>query len=146
MWLCYRIPCGTDGFALRFYFLSVQLSEEPAFRLAPLPHHGDRGDFQHFCRLFDRKSTEESQFYYAALARIELCQLVQSIIQRDYVGAPSIPNGQCLVERDLPDNTLFVMRPLAREIDQYASHQLRGHSQEVGAILPPRRLPVYQPN
>src|SRR5262249_41007106 len=88
-------------------FLFAEFKIKPIARQAPFAHYFPRRYVERFGRLFHAQPAEEPQLDHPALARIDLRQTLERIIQGDEVRASLLRHHRGFLQRDL----LFVPAP-----------------------------------
>src|SRR5688572_11056927 len=69
--------------------LPAQFPEQPRARQAPVAPDGADRNVEHMRNLFEAQAAEEAELDDTALARVELFEALQRIIQCHQVGAPA---------------------------------------------------------
>src|SRR6185369_12777782 len=121
----------------------VQLPVEPGLGLVPFADHGDGREPHHLRGLFDRESSEETEFYYPALSLINSRQTCERFVQSQQVRIFFTRQGQRVFERDVPClRSLLDVRSLPGKVHEDAAHHPGRDAEEVSAVLPADGLPV----
>jgi hypothetical protein len=103
-------------------------------------HRRDRNP-QGLRGFFHAEAAEEAQLDHFALARVDLGQGFERIVQRFQIAPARGGEAHHLIQRDVGDTAAaFRAAPLARVIHQDLPHQLRRHAEKVRAALPIRQL------
>src|SRR5215208_5462717 len=121
-----------------------EFAQEPRPRHVPVAR--DRGvpDAQDFGGLFDREAAEVAKLDDACLARVEACEFLECLVERNDLRL--LPRGRLrrLIERDLARGaTALLAAAPPRVVNQDAAHCLRGDAEEVCPVLP---LDVFVPD
>src|SRR5215207_6612199 len=126
--------------------VTPDLPRQPCLRRAPVALDRDDRDAQHLGRLGGREPAEVAELDDARLARVELRQPHERLVQRDQLGRTLLADDGHLRERHLhgPAAALGAVT-VARVVEQDASHDLRGDGEEVRAVLPVHALLVDEP-
>src|SRR5262245_37230915 len=132
----------------RFIFgSSAKFVIEPRPGRIPFAYDRAGRDSERLRCLFHAQSAEEPQFDYAALARIDSGERVESLVERDQVAAAIGRNGQRVVERNMLRLALVRRtRAASGEIHQDVSHYPGGKAEELSAVLYANLFNIHQPH
>src|SRR6185369_11188477 len=75
-----------------------KLAIEPGLCLVPFANDGDRRKFQNFGSLINTQTSKEAQLNNPALAFVDLCQTLQSLIKRQQICILFGGDSHCFVE------------------------------------------------
>src|SRR5438552_10605822 len=119
---------------------------KPGFGGAPFSLDRCRREPHNFGALLDRQAAKELHFNDSALLWIDLSQSFERVIKGNDVRRSLLRDGHSVIQCNLARATAALcVGVTARVIDQDAPHQLRGNSEEVGAVLPMNVLAIDQP-
>src|SRR5262245_52444653 len=132
-----------SGVIVSALFPLAEFTIKPIARQTPFAHDSARRYVERFGCLFHAQTAEEPQLNHPALARINLGQTLQRVVQRNKFRAARLRDDRRFIERDLaPPSSALGIAARAGEIHQNMPHQLGGNREEVGAVLPPNLLQI----
>ena len=118
-------------------FLVEELAEKPALRLRPIPLGRAKPDAERLGRFFLGHAAEEAALDHARLARVELAQAVERLVERDEQVGAFVGTEVEYVERHGSESPAALeASPRSRSIHQNATHGRRGDAHEVRAAGP----------
>src|SRR6185503_3080001 len=122
-----------------------ELAIKPRFGFVPFAHYGDGCDFHDFRGFVNTQASEEAQLDNSTLPFVEFGKTLQRIVEREQVTILFRGDRHRFVQRDLKCFCVFSDAwSTSSEVDQDASHHLRGNAKEVCAILPAHCFPIDQ--
>lgn len=115
-----------------------QSTAKPELRDSPVPLDRRRRNTENFRRFFRIQPSEIPQLDDAGLPRIDSFEAGQRLVKGDDVDIERLVGCLSFLESDPPRSGAPLHRlPLARMLDEDASHELRRDGKKVRAILPP---------
>src|SRR5262245_16433667 len=103
-------------------------------------------DAESLSRLFHAQPAEKAQLHHPALARIDLRERVERLIERQQTFVALFADHHRLIERNLQRGAApLTTAMLAREVYQYLTHQTRSRRKEMPAVFQPYPIGVDQP-
>lgn len=114
----------------------------------PFARNRGRRDAKDLRSVFDRKSSEESELDNTRLLLIEGGEPLQCVVEHDDIEIDRLWRGfDSFVDCHFADSAPALGRLMAAGVfDKDLSHNARGHSEEVGAILPVRNIGADKTN
>src|SRR5438309_9030748 len=123
---------------------TAHFTVEPRLCGAPVAHHSDRRDIQHFGRLLDAEAAEETHLHNLHFTRIEPRQSSHGIIERHQIGTPLAVYNRHRFQRDMLQVAASFQIVSPGILHENASHQLRRYREKVRPVLPPHSLVIHQ--
>lgn len=111
---------------------------QPSLRVSPQTLNRARRNPCDFRRLLNRQSAEETQFYNAALLRVEARQNCERFIKQKEINVRFVVKSDCLIERKAIPGGAFCSPVFARMVNEDLPHEVRGDAEEVSAVFPIR--------
>src|SRR5687767_12394966 len=129
-----------------FASLSFEFARQPGLGDGPVPFDGGGGDVHGRGRFLDGGAAEEPELDEARLFGIEVRELGQCRVEIEQVDRWLAAGDESLVEGDTVARAAALGGAArAGALDQNLTHRVRGDGAEVGAVLPPARAVLHQP-
>ena len=102
-------------------------------------------DTHNVCCLFDGEATEVAQLNHACFLRVERCQGFERVVERDEFGAAFDGAIYIFIQGEfLKILTALFRIVFTRVIYEQATHDLCGHSEKMGPVLPIYSRLIYE--